>query len=350
VIQPTALVGEMILPLNSSDADLARAGGKGSNLARLARAALPVPDGFVVTVACYRAYVAANGLEDAIGAALAAPDLDSQPGAERASAQIRAVFSGGTLPDDLAQGLRAAYARLGDRAVAVRSSATAEDLPEMSFAGQQDTYLNILGADNLLRAVVDCWSSLWTARAIAYRLRHGVPHARVAMAVVVQAMVASDSAGVLFTANPLSGLRAEMVVDATLGLGEALVSGQVEPDHYVIDPVQGRILSKTLGRKALAIHPRAEGGTLQVTQERADVQALPDAQILTLARLGQQVADLLGSPQDVEWACAEGVLFLLQARPITALFPLPEGIPAEPLRVLFSFGAVQGMLDPVTPV
>ena len=144
--------------------------------------------------------------------------------------------------------------------VAVRSSATAEDLPEMSFAGQQDTYLNVVGEEALLKAVVECWSSLWTARAIGYRQRNGVPHASVALAVVVQEMVESQASGVLFTANPLTGLRSETVIDATLGLGEALVSGQVEPDHYVVDPSDRQILSKTLGGKAIAIHCAAGWG------------------------------------------------------------------------------------------
>ena len=153
----------------------------------------------------------------------------------------------GELPAALAQELQTAYARLGNPPVAVRSSATAEDLPELSFAGQQDTYLNVIGADFLLHAVVDCWASLWTARAIGYRLRNHVPHSGTALAVVVQQMVESQAAGVLFTANPLSGLRSETVIDAAFGLGEALVSGRVEPDHYVVDPAAGRNFEQDLG-------------------------------------------------------------------------------------------------------
>jgi rifampicin phosphotransferase len=350
VTEPIRFSRDWILPLDSAEADLPRVGGKGANLARLVQAGFRVPDGFLVTTAAYRAYSAANGLEECIRAALEAAPSGGPEGWEVASTAIRARFAAGTLPDDLARDLRAAYARLGQPAVAVRSSATAEDLPEMSFAGQQDTYLNVVGEDYLLRAVVDCWSSLWTARAMGYRARNGVPSADVALAVVVQEMVASQASGVLFTANPLTGLRAATVLDATLGLGEALVSGQVEPDHYVVDPVQGRILSRTLGRKQVAIYPQAGGGTQRVAQARGDVPALPDDQVLALARMGQRVAELFGFPQDIEWAWAQETLYLLQARPITALFPLPEGMAAEPLKVMFSFAAVQGMLDPLTPL
>src|SRR6185503_3426662 len=154
--------------------------------------------------------------------------------------------------DETESAIRAAYAEFEDKPVAVRSSATAEDLPDLSFAGQQDTYLNVIGIDQLIGAVISCWSSLWTARAIGYRIRNGIDHNNAALAVVVQEMVQSDSSGVLFTANPLTGLRSESVIDATLGLGEALVSGQVEPDHYVIDTLSNTIVSKRLGEKKIS--------------------------------------------------------------------------------------------------
>ena len=244
-----------------------------------------------------------------------------------------------------------AYAGLGRPAVAVRSSATAEDLPEMSFAGQQDTYLNVIGADALLQAVVACWSSLWTARAISYRERNGVAHVDVALAVVVQQMVESEASGVLFTANPLTGLRSETVIDATVGLGEALVSGQVEPDHFVVEMSTGQIISRTLGAKALSVRSRPGGGTVTMPEDPTATPALSDAQIQALAALGQQVSALYDdTPQDIEWALANDTLYLLQARPITSLFPVPAGLSADPLRAMLSFGAVQGMLDPITPL
>ena len=244
-----------------------------------------------------------------------------------------------------------AYAGLGRPAVAVRSSATAEDLPELSFAGQQDTYLNVIGADALLQAVVACWSSLWTARAISYRERNGVAHADVALAVVVQQMVESEASGVLFTANPLTGLRSETVIDATVGLGEALVSGQVEPDHIVVEMPTGQIISRTLGAKALSVRSRPGGGTMTAPEDPTTAPALSDAQVRALAALGGQVAALYDdTPQDIEWALANDTLYLLQARPITSLFPVPAGMTADPLRAMLSFGAVQGMLEPITPL
>jgi pyruvate,water dikinase len=390
-----------ILPLSSDRATLPLVGGKGANLARLARAGLPVPDGFLLTTHAYRAFVAANDLDGHILAALEIepepltpfpfdelptpcgrglrrassareggdalpPRLAGEGGRgvrflsamathsaeqfEAASTHIRALFSQGNMPADLAGEILAAYAGLGRSAVAVRSSATAEDLPEMSFAGQQDTYLNVVGDDALLHGVVDCWSSLWTARAISYRVRNRVPHADVSLAVVVQRMVESQAAGVLFTANPLTGLRTETVIDASLGLGEAVVAGQVEPDHYVVNTLTGQITGRTLGAKALSIRSRPGGGTVTVPEDQAARPALSDAQIQALAALGRRVAELYGAPQDIEWAWADDTLYLLQARPITSLFPVPDGMAPEPLMVLFSFGAVQGMLDPMTPL
>ncbi len=363
-----------ILPLNSPDATLAMAGGKALNLAKLARAGLPVPPGFIVATAAYQSFVAANYLDAVINGQLST--TNDQWSMEAAAHAIRAQFAAAPIPVDLAGQILSAYHDLGSGsglrtlahaperstgagvthcelpAVAVRSSATAEDLPDLSFAGQQDTLLNVIGDEALLQAVVTCWSSLWTARAITYRQRNGIPHGDVALAVVVQAMVESEASGVLFTANPLSGKRSEVVIDATLGLGEALVSGQVEPDQIVVDMAAGRIIQKRLGAKALAIHGATGGGVTTVQQEAAARQALPDGPILELARLGKRVEQDLyaGQPQDIEWAWAGGRLTLLQSRAITSLFPLPMEMPAEPLQVLFSLNHVQGMLDPFTPL
>ena len=340
-----------ILPLASALASLPLAGGKGANLARLAQAGPPVPGGFTITTQAYRAFVAANGLTERIAVVLASGSLETPEACEDASARIRDLFRQGSVPADLAAQIVDAYANLGRPAVAVRSSATAEDLPEMSFAGQQDTYLNVIGDEPLLIAVVNCWSSLWTARAISYRERNGVAHVDVALAVVVQQMVESEASGVLFTANPLTGLRAETVIDATVGLGEALVSGQVEPDHFVVDMSTGHIISRTLGAKALSVRSRPGGGTVTTPEHPTATPALTDAQIQALAALGQQVSALYDdTPQDIEWALANDTLYLLQARPITSLFPVPAGLSADPLRAMLSFGAVQGMLDPITPL
>jgi phosphohistidine swiveling domain-containing protein len=339
-----------ILPLDTQLASLQVAGGKGANLAHLAANDFPVPPGFIVPTAAYRAYVDHNHLGAVIPSALAGLPHSDPAALETASRAIRQRFASGELPANLAASLRQAYAALGSPPVAVRSSATAEDLPEGSFAGQQDTFLNVVGAGALLAAVVRCWSSLWTARAISYRLRAGTPHHDLALAVIVQEMVPAEAAGVLFTANPLTGKRTEMVVEATLGLGEALVSGQVEPDRTLVDAASGRILDKTLGAKALSIRPQEGGGTHTQPEDAAARQALPDEAIASLARLGRQIVDLFGAPQDVEWAWAGGQIHLLQSRPITALFPVPAGMGPEPLQVLFSFAAVQGIFDPITPL
>ncbi|HEY3345309.1 MAG TPA: PEP/pyruvate-binding domain-containing protein, partial [Anaerolineaceae bacterium] len=339
----------MIFLFDSPGITLGNAGGKGLNLARLCRAGLPVPPGFIIPTPAYQAYLQANSLEAVIQPAITTSDAQDPDALEAASAAIRAAFARGTVPPSLAEEILQGYTSLGAGAVAVRSSATAEDLPEMSFAGQQDTYLNIQGSAALLQAVIACWGSLWTARAISYRARNRLAPADLSLAVIVQQMVPAQSSGVLFTANPLSGLRSETVIDATLGLGEALVSGQVEPDQYTVQSQSNKITHKHIGAKATQTRIDSHGGVRSEQVDSHDVQALADDRILELARLGQHVAALFGEPQDIEWAWADGKLYLLQARPITSLFPTPQGMPADPLRVLFSFGAVQGMLDPVTP-
>jgi phosphohistidine swiveling domain-containing protein len=329
---------------------LALVGGKGANLARLYQAGFPVPDGFLITTQAYHDFVKENGLEESIFSLLPTTTQPEPDQLEAVSEQIRALFSSGGLPPGLSEELADFYQQMGEPAVAVRSSATAEDLPELSFAGQQDTYLHIVGIEPLRKAVINCWASLWSARAIGYRLRNHIPQAGTALAVVVQRMVESETAGVLFTANPLTGLRSETVIDAAYGLGEALVSGKVEPDHYVVDAAQGKIRGKTLGAKALSIHGQAGGGTIMHEEIRKDRQALSDEKILSLAQMGRKAASLYGLPQDIEWALVGDKFYLLQSRAVTSLFPELEGVPPEPLKLFFSFAAVQGLLDPITPL
>jgi rifampicin phosphotransferase len=353
------------LPLASERADLQTAGGKGASLSRLARAGFPVPDGFLVTAQAYRRFVMANNLAGVIAAALTHLEAGDAAALEQASQTIRSAFGAGKMPPEIRADLLAAYTKLqspplrfGDASqssiinplpVAVRSSATAEDLPELSFAGQQDTYLNVIGSEAVLGAVVNCWSSLWTGRAIGYRLRNRMAHADLALAVVVQVMVASRTAGVLFTANPLTGLLSETVIDAAFGLGEALVSGLVEPDHFVVDPFSGAIKSKTLGSKKMAAHPKAGGGVESLPEDAAARQTLGEEEIRRLAALGRKVQAEYGFPQDIEWAFAGEQLYLLQSRPVTSLFPVPQ-VSFDPLIVWFSFGAVQGIVGPLTPL
>ena len=353
-----------LLPLDSPAATLPVAGGKAANLARLIRAGFPVPGGFIVTTAAYDAFVAANGLAAFIRETLAGCAFDAPAALEAASAAIRAQFGAARLPDDLAAALRSAYLAqdLASVAVAVRSSATAEDLPDLSFAGQQDTFLNVVGTESLLRAVIDCWSSLWTARAIGYRARNGIAHEGASLAIAVQQMVDAEMAGVLFTANPLTGHRGETVIDAVAGLGDALVSGQVEPDHVVAETATGRVLAAQRGGRRL-VQGAEEDHTSTLSIVEGDVVegvaaevVLSQAAISELVALGRRVQAHFGEPQDIEWAWAGGEAWLLQARPITSLYPLTEPLEAatedlEPsLRVFASFGALQGMLDPFTPL
>jgi pyruvate,water dikinase len=331
---------------------LAEAGGKGANLGEMARAGLPVPPGFVLTTAAYREFVARNAAQPAIERLAGAGRADDSASLESAARAIAELFTAGRMPEEIAREVRDAYARLGAGPVAVRSSATAEDLPGASFAGQQETYLNVRGEQALLAAVRRCWASLWTPRAIAYRLRQGIPPSAVSLAVVVQQMIPAEVAGILFTANPVNGRRDQMVIDAAWGLGEAVVGGRVTPDHWLADARTGAVLQARVAHKEV-MTARAESGvvTLPVPPDRQDRPALDAPQVSALVELGRRVAAHYGEPQDIEWALAQGRLYLLQARPITSLFPLPqpEPPPGAGLRVYVSINVVQGFVEPFTP-
>ncbi|HUR03505.1 MAG TPA: PEP/pyruvate-binding domain-containing protein [Nonomuraea sp.] len=295
-----------LLPLDDAAADLATAGGKGASLARLTRAGLPVPHGFHITTEAYRAFVA--DFHDRILDAAASGD----------AAAIAALFAEHDMPAALAAEIREAYDALGhDVPVAVRSSATAEDLPDMSFAGQQDTYLNIRG-DALLDAVRRCWASLWNARAIAYREQNGVPQDDVALAVVVQELVDADAAGVMFTANPVNGARDEIVLNASWGLGEAVVGGQVIPDTLVVR--DGAVAESRIGDKTV-MTVRTPSGTQEepVPEDLRRRAVLDPPQAAELAAIGARIQELYGTPMDVEWARRDGTFFIVQARPITGI-------------------------------
>lgn len=314
-----------ILPLSDSRATLDLVGGKGASLSKLAGAGLPVPGGFIVTTAAYRKFAAVNGLQEQITRALESRDLSDPQAVEAAAKEIQAAFLDAPLGAELEEEICAAYASFpsADKAVAVRSSATAEDLPEASFAGQQDTYLNIRGAEAVLDAVRRCFASLWTARAIAYRARQGIDPAQVALAVVVQELVDAEAAGILFTADPLSGDRARMLVNSAWGLGEAVVGGLVTPDTYTLDKTGGRVIKSQLAEKQL-MTVRVDGGTVEVPvpAEKRSAPSLDDQALSELTRMGVQIEELFGTPMDIEWALAEGKVHLLQARPITTL-PAP---------------------------
>lgn len=309
----------LILNLDSPEATLQLVGGKGASLARMAAAGLPVPPGFCVTTAAYRRFVEENHIGEKILAAAAQADLPAIR--EEKSAQIQSLIEGGTLPNDIADAIRGHYEAFGaDVAVAVRSSATAEDLPEMSFAGQMETYLNVHGEAKVLKMVKRCWASLWTARAISYRARNGVAHEDVNIAVVVQKLVLADAAGILFTANSLTGARDQVVINASWGLGEAVVSGRVTPDTIVVGKLQKKIIEQQISQKDVMTVRTPEGTHEQPLQSSQRSQAvLRSAQVSELVRIGLKVEDLYGVPMDIEWALARGRFFLVQARPITKL-------------------------------
>jgi pyruvate,water dikinase len=319
---------------------LAEVGGKAANLGELIGVGFPVPPGFAVTTAAYAQVAQAAGLDQ---------KLDGDPAqlGERARATLLAT----PVPARVADAVCRAYLALGtDVPVAVRSSATAEDLPSASFAGQQDTYLNVVGVDAVLDAVHRCWASLWTDRAVSYRTDAGIDHRAVQLAVVVQRMVDAQVAGVLFTADPVTGRRTRSVIDASAGLGEAVVSGAVNPDHIVVEG-DGRIVEHRLGDKAVEVRPLAGGGTEQVvTTDGTARTSLTDAQIAALVALGRRVEAHYRAPQDIEWAIdGDGTLWLTQSRPITTLHPLPH--PAgEGLRVYLCASLAQGLTRPITPM
>jgi rifampicin phosphotransferase len=332
---------ELVLDLAHLDAHaLAVAGGKAANLGELLAAGFAVPPGFCVTTAAYARIATAAHLDAAL-------DAGPEP-AERARAALLAA----PVPEDVAAAVRDAYRELGpDAAVAVRSSATAEDLPWASFAGQQDTFLNVVGAAAVLDAVRRCWASLWTDRAVSYRQSAGVEHRSVRLAVVVQRMVDASVAGVLFTADPVTGRRTRTVIDASPGLGEAVVSGAVNPDHIVVEG-DGTVTEHRLGDRAVEIRARPGGGTEHVARTGGAAQpALRGAQIEALVALGRRVEAHYGRPQDIEWAVdGDGGVWLTQSRPITTLHPLPATPPGGGLRVYLCASLAQGLTRPLTPM
>ncbi|GCE50867.1 pyruvate,water dikinase [Thermosporothrix hazakensis] len=344
----------LVLALDDPAATLERVGGKGASLARLAAAGLPVPAGFHVTTTAYQRFVQEQGLQGEILAAVSSISIDQPSTLEAASQRISLLFAQHSIPADIAAAIRQAYAELGGGAVAVRSSATAEDLPEMSFAGQQETYLNMQGEDMVLEAVKSCWASLWTARAIGYRARHNIAPEDVSLAVVVQRLVPADAAGILFTVNPLTAAHEQVMINAAWGLGEAIVGGQVTPDTLVVDKESGEVVERQISSKDVMTVRTAEGTHEEpVPLEKRTQPVLSAKQVAELVRLGMQVEQLYKQPMDIEWALHEEHFFLVQARPITAL-PEPAAprewkLPKANGRYMRS-SVIELMPDPLSPL
>jgi phosphoenolpyruvate synthase/pyruvate phosphate dikinase len=326
-------------------------GGKGANLGELSRIeGIRVPEGFCVTTEAYKRTIGQVPELDGLLDELSQLKADERQGITEISGKIRRVIEripiAGAIEEEIARYL----AELDEEtAYAVRSSATAEDLPTASFAGQQDTYLNIIGKDAILKHISKCWASLFTERAVTYRIQNGFDHRKVYLSVVVQKMVFPQAAGIMFTADPVTFNRKVLSIDASFGLGEALVSGLVNADIYKV--LDGRIVDKKISTKKLAIYALKEGGTEErkIETERQNLQALTDEQILQLERMGRTIEAYFGRPQDIEWCLHENEFFIVQSRPITTLYPIPDARDGKN-HVYLSFGHQQMMTEAMKPL
>ena len=340
-------MGSYVLDFQEIDqTQVAVVGGKGAHLGELSRIeGIRVPAGFCVTTDAFRRIMAdAPSIDERLDR-LSRLSPDDREAIRTLSAEIRRTLEGIAIPDDLAAAITRSVARLGEQAAyAVRSSATAEDLPTASFAGQQDTYLNVVGSAAILEHISRCWASLFTERAVTYRLRNGFDHRNVHMAVVVQQMVFPQAAGILFTADPVTSNRKVASVEASFGLGEALVSGLVNADSYKVR--DGEVVAKD-NRHQATRHPASPAGGTQeqaIDPERQEQPALTDAQVVRLAQLGRRIEAHFGHPQDIEWCLVDDGFQIVQSRPITTLFPIPAAGDQEN-HVYVSVGHAQMMTD-----
>ena len=360
-----------VLKLSDPQATLENVGGKGMSLAKMINVGFPVPDGFHITTEAYRQFVQVNELQKKIITALKDVDTSLPASLETAATTIGRLFADASIPKEITNAIRDFYLTLDTShltSVAVRSSATAEDLPEASFAGQQETFLNIRGEAALLDAVKKCWASLWTARAIAYRIKNNIDQNTVALAVVVQEMVDAEAAGILFTANPINGHRDEMAINAAWGLGEAIVGGLVSPDTIIAEKETGKVKSYEVAEKTV-ITVRTEKGTSEepLNDARRSSKVLNEAQVSELVNIARKIESHYGRPQDIEWCQSDGKFFIVQSRPITAMaevpiewmLPNPKGIymrtsiadlMPSPLSPLFATWAMPTLTDQMKPL
>lgn len=326
-------------------------GGKGLNLGELSKIpGIHVPDGFCVTTLSYQKAVEHNPIYDALLDRLALIQAEDRDQIGEISHKVRQSIMTSEIPTDVAKAVTDYVSQFGEeQAYAVRSSATAEDLPHASFAGQQDTYLNIIGTEDILQHIRKCWASLFTDRAVIYRIQNGFDHRHVYLSVIIQRMVFPEASGILFTADPMTSNRKMVSIDAGYGLGEALVSGLVSADGYKVR--EGEIVEKRISDKKLAIYARQGGGTetRQLGPEQQKTQTLTDQQIVQLARIGKQIEAYFGCPQDIEWCLADQTFYVVQSRPITTLYPIPE-VNDQENHVYISVGHQQMMTDPMKPL
>jgi len=326
-------------------------GGKGANLGELSGIkGIWVPEGFCVTTDAYKKITENNQELNSLLDELTCLKTEESSAISKITAKIRRTIERTPLSKDIAEEITGYLTKFGEKdAFAVRSSATAEDLPTASFAGQQDTYLNIIGKEAILRNISKCWASLFTERAVIYRLQNGFDHRKVYLSVVVQKMVFPQVAGILFTADPVTSNRKVLSIDASFGLGEAMVSGLVNPDIYKV--CNGKVIDKKIATKKLAIYALKDGGTKEqeIEPERQTRQALTDEQILLLECMGRKIEEHFGCPQDIEWCLVDDTFYIVQSRPITTLYPIPESDDQEN-HVYISVGHQQMMTDAIKPL
>lgn len=330
---------------------LSMVGGKGANLGELSKAkGILVPEGFCVTTEAYKKITGNNQELSGLLDELSHLRVEDREKVYEVSKRIRTVIEGISISKDIAEEIMDYLTKFGEKdAYAVRSSATAEDLPTASFAGQQETYLNIIGKEAILKHISKCWASLFTERAVIYRLQNGFDHRKVHLSVVVQKMVFPQVAGILFTADPVTSNRKVLSIDASFGLGEALVSGLVNADTYKVS--DSKVIDKKISTKKLAIYALKDGGTKEqeIELEKQNSQALTDEQILQLEYMGRKVEEHFGCPQDIEWCLVDDTFYVVQSRPITTLYPIPEANDKEN-HVYLSVGHQQMMTDPLKPL
>jgi rifampicin phosphotransferase len=336
---------------NKTQFDISSVGGKGANLIDLsAIEGIHIPEGFCVTTDAYmQAFESCAELNRFLDQ-LSTMQVHHKEEIAATSTQIRRVIENREIPQDITDAIEAELKTYGEGlSYAVRSSATAEDLPTASFAGQHDTYLNIIGKDSIRKHISKCWASLYTDRAVMYRIHNSFDHRKVSLAVVVQRMVIPESSGIMFTADPVTSNRKIVSIDAGYGLGEALVSGLVTSDNYKV--LEGEIITKTIGKKNHAIYTLEDGGTekRKIGSALRNKQALSDAQILELEQLGRRIERYFSCPQDIEWCLHEKEFYIVQSRPITTLYPIPERNDGMN-RVYMSGGHLQMMTDPIKPL
>ena len=326
-------------------------GGKGLNLGELSKIeGIQVPEGFCVTTEGYQKAIEQNETFQALLDQLTMLKVEDRDQIGEISRKIRQIIMEVEIPSDVVKAVTHYLSQFGDEhAYAVRSSATAEDLPHASFAGQQDTYLNIIGKEAILQHISKCWASLFTDRAVIYRMQNGFDHSQVYLSVIVQRMVFPQASGILFTADPITSNRKLLSIDASFGLGEALVSGLVSADCYKVQ--EEEIVDKMIATKKLAIYGLKEGGTetQQIDPDQQKTQTLTEQQILQLARIGRQIEAYFGCPQDIEWCLVDDTFYIVQSRPITTLYPIPEANDQEN-HVYVSVGHQQMMTDPMKPL